>query len=152
MEMPKPTDAHKRLEKLAGKWEGIDTIHPSPFTAGSTAAGSYDNRIDLDNFFLIMDYLEKSKGVVTFRGHGVVGYDGKQKCYTMHWFDNFGFPPAEPGRGQWEGDKLTFDFRYPDHKGRTTYTVNGREMSFGVYMDMDGKGFKAVIEGKYKKV
>ncbi|MCC6573803.1 MAG: DUF1579 family protein [Planctomycetes bacterium] len=151
MEMPKPTDAHKKLEQLVGTWAGDDKVFASQWSTESLKPTVCDVRSALDGFFLLMEYAEHTDGKVTYGGHGVIGYDAKNSCYTMHWFDNWGTPPSNVGRGQWVGDTLTFDWQYPDHKSRVTYTLDGGELIQRVEMDMDGKGFKPVIEGKYKK-
>jgi hypothetical protein len=56
MEMPKPSDGHRRLERLAGRWEGEEKMEPSPWDPqGGTALGcvtghgvyTYDPKEDL---------------------------------------------------------------------------------------------------------
>ena len=39
MDMPKPGDAHKKLETLVGEWQGDETLHPAPWDAGGAATG-----------------------------------------------------------------------------------------------------------------
>lgn len=151
MDMPKPTPQHKALEKFIGKWSGDDKVHASPWAPEAVKPATCDLRMALDGFFLFMEYEQKTDGKITFSGHGVIGYDSKKSCYTMHWFDCWGTPPNEPGRGQLNGDTLTFDFDYPQHKGRTVYSLDKGALIQRVEMDMDGKGFKSVIEGKYRK-
>ena len=51
MEMPKPTDVHKKLERLAGKWKGEEKMYPSPWDPnGGIAVGRVNNRPALDGF------------------------------------------------------------------------------------------------------
>ena len=56
MEMPKPTAAHRRLEKLIGRWSGEERIHPSPFDPnGGLAMARLENRPALDGFAVVQD-------------------------------------------------------------------------------------------------
>jgi len=108
MEQPKPTEQHRRLEKLTGKWIGEEKIQGSPHTSATNATGSFDIRTDLNGLFALIDYVEKSGAQTLLAGHGVIGWDPKQKHYTLHWFDTFGSPPGAPGTGEWENDTLKF--------------------------------------------
>ena len=62
----------------------------------------------LDGFFLISDYTETRGGRVSYRGHGVYGWDPQDQCYTMHWFDGMGSIPKAWAKGKWEGNVLMF--------------------------------------------
>jgi hypothetical protein len=67
MEMPKPTAAHKQLELLAGDWVGEEIMHPSPWaTGGGTATARVRNRVGLDGFAVIQDYVQERGGEPTF--------------------------------------------------------------------------------------
>jgi hypothetical protein len=66
-----------------------------------------------------MDYVEQATGKTLLAGHGVIGWDAKQKHYTLHWFDTFGSPP---------GARI-----------------------FKIEMNVDGKGWKPIIEGEYRR-
>lgn len=60
--------------------------------------------------------LASEGGKPGIRGHGVIGWDPKEKSYTLHWFDNFGSPPAQPGRGKRKGDTLAFEHDMGTHR------------------------------------
>jgi hypothetical protein len=97
MEMPKPTTHHGKLEKLAGTWVGEEKMNPSPWDPkGGAARGVMEARMDLDGFYLVGDYRQERDGKVTYRGHGVYGYDAKKGDYTMYWFDAMGWTQAAP--------------------------------------------------------
>jgi uncharacterized protein DUF1579 len=153
MDFPKPGVAHRKLERLEGKWTGDETWHPSPLEPrGAKAVGTFDFRKDIDGFFLITDYDERIEGGPGIRGHGVVGWDPKEKSYTLHWFDNFGKPPAAPGRGQWKGNTLAFDHDYGEHRGRTIFELDGKDnLNFRIEQSEDGKTWSRPLEGKYKR-
>lgn len=148
MEQPKPTEQHKRLATLSGKWVGEEKIQGSPHTTETNATGTFDFRMDLGGLFAITDYVEMSGGKTLLAGHGVIGWDAKQKCYTLHWFDTFGSPPSVPGKGQWQGDALKFE---QEGSGNTIFELAGGGLVFKVEMNVDGKGWSPIIEGKYRR-
>ena len=65
MEMPIPSDGHRKLEKIAGQWEGEETMHPSPWDLqGGKATGHIRSRVALSGFALINDYEQERDGKV----------------------------------------------------------------------------------------
>jgi hypothetical protein len=148
MEQPKPTEQHKKLEKLVGKWIGEEKIEGSPHTTEKNATGTFDFRMDLGGLFAIADYVEKSGAKTLMAGHGVIGWDAKKKNYTLHWFDTFGSPPGAPGTGQWQADALKF---HQEGSGNTIFELTDGGLIFKIEMDVDGKGFKPIIVGKYRR-
>ncbi len=149
MEQPKPSEQHKKLEKLSGRWIGEEQIQGSPHTTVPKATGTFDFRTDLGGLFAITDYVEKSGGKTLLAGHGVIGWDAKQKHYTLHWFDTFGSPPGGPGTGQWEHDTLTF---HQEGSGNTVFELADGGLIFKIEMNVDGKGWKPIIVGKYRRI
>jgi hypothetical protein len=148
MEQPRPTEQHKKLERLSGKWSGEEKIQGSPHTTESKATGTMTFRTDLGGLFTIWDYAEKAGSKTLLAGHGVLGWDAKQQHYTLHWFDTFGSPPGAPGTGQWENDTLTF---HQEGSGNTVFELADGGLVFKIEMDVDGKGMKPIIEGKYRR-
>src|SRR5262245_49839251 len=100
MDMPKPTEEHRRLHVLVGQWEGEETLSPSPWGPGGKAIGRSTMRTEMDGFFVIQDYVEEKDGKTVFRGHGIYGYDTQAKEYCWYWIDSMGFMPAAPSRGR----------------------------------------------------
>jgi hypothetical protein len=152
MDMPKPTDAHIKLEKLLGNWKGEEKLNPSPWdTKGGPATGKENNRSSLDGFVVIQEYEQIRNGVPTFKGHGVFTYDPYQKCYCMHWFDSMGAPVNE-FKGNFENNILTMT-----HQGKMGHSRAIMDFSKdGVYkfkMDgsQDGKQWVPFMEGSYTK-
>ncbi len=156
MDAPKPSGPHRKLEQFAGKWAGEETLREAgPWKpSGDRAKGTFDFRQGVDGFFLIMDYDEEvAGGKPGIRGHGVVGWDPKEKSYTFHWFDNAGNPPATPGLGDWKGDALTFDHDMGKHKGRTVFELDGKDaLNFRVEMSDDGRKWDRAVDGHYRRV
>ncbi len=151
MEMPTVNENHHKLEALAGTWTGDETIHPSPWNPnGGPAVGAFENRLDLDGFFLINDYVETRDGQVTYRGHGVYGWDDKESCYTMYWFDSMGGGGyAIPARGTWEGDTLTFEHKTPLSYVRYIYKVGDGVFDFRIDNSKDGVEWTTFMDGHY---
>ena len=152
METPKPTAEHRRLAAFAGRWEGEEKVHETPWTKAGKAKARREARVGMDGFFLIDNYHEQREDG-HMEGHGVIGYDPKGKRYTLHWFDSYGSPPSTTGYGRFEGDTLVFDFEYPDHRGRTIYGLDGAD-THTYRVEMGGKDGKLapVIEGRYRRV
>ncbi|MFN7973494.1 MAG: DUF1579 family protein [Acidobacteriota bacterium] len=150
--MPQVSAEHRKLESLAGSWAGEETLFPSPWDAkGGTAMGRITARIDLDGFFLVTDYVEERGGKVSYRGHGVYGWD--KGSYTMHWFDSMGSPCNAPAKGTWEGNVLTFQSESPMGKARYIYTFEDKDRhTFRIENSQDGKTWMPFMEGRYKRV
>jgi len=149
MEMPKPTEHHQRLETLAGRWQGTETMYPSQWDPeGGTATGHNDNRLALNDFVLITDYRQERDGVTTFEGHGIMTYDPKKSVYVLHWFDSIGSPP-EVFEGTFDGDVLTIGHGM---HARFTYDLS-QEGVLGSRMDMspDGDEWATVFECDYER-
>jgi len=151
MEMPRPGKEHEKLKALAGKWTGEEKMYPSPWDPqGGTAQATTESRMDLDGFHLITDYVQTRGGQVTYRGHGVFGYDSKESCYLMWWFDSMGFPSMAPAKGKWEGDTLMFEHATPMGHARYTYTMKGDgKYAFGISNSQDGKQWAQFMDGTY---
>jgi hypothetical protein len=152
--MPRPTEEHRKLARLAGRWVGEETLSPSPWGPGGAATGRFDMRVDVDGFFVIQDYVEEKDGRTSYRGHGIFGWDAEQKCYAWYWVDSIGMVPPAPARGQWEGDTLTFEHApVGDQRGRyTTRFVSADEITFSIENSRDGgKTWQQFMEGRYRR-
>ncbi len=150
MEMPKLTDAHRKLEKLVGNWAGKETIKPSPFDpVGGAAVGRVDNRRALDGFAVVQNYEQERGGKVSFRGHGVFSWSVPENCYVLHWFDSMGFPVTEM-KGQFEGDVLVLTSHSVMGHSRATFDVAkpGR-YAFRMDMSQDGQQWMTFMDGEY---
>jgi len=152
MEMPRPTEHHRKLERLAGDWHGEEVMHPSQWDPkGGKAEGRTRSRFALGGFALISDYEQVRGGVVTFSGHGVLTYDGKAGCYVLYWFDCMG-TPAEIFQGDFDGDVLTLAHGGPGMHARLTYDLSreGR-MTTRMEMSPDGNEWKTLFDAHYER-
>ncbi len=153
MEMCKVTEHHAKLAALSGTWKGEEKLYPSPWDAkGGSAVGRIAARLDLDGFFLISDYVEERDGRVTYKGHGIYGWNDAEKCYTMHWFDSMGGSTAAPARGKWEGNTLTFQQATPMGHSRYSYKLEGEGCyTFRIESSQDGASWTAFMEATYSR-
>lgn len=151
--MPKPGAEHRQLERLVGHWSGTDTIHPTPWDqAGGTALGRVNARLALGGFYLLLDWEQERNGKVGFEGHGVLGWDPRGKCYTMHWFDSSGIEHGAPAIGTWEGKVLTLTHE-TTHMGqsRQIYDIRDQELRFSLQSSRDGREWSTFIEAVYRR-
>jgi len=152
MEMPKPTQAHQKLQRIVGSWSGEERMHPSPWDPkGGTALARVHNRSALDGFVVVQEYEQERNGAVTFRGLGVFSWVADQQCYALHWFDSMGMPP-NLFQGNFEGDVLSMTSQSPQGHNRAVFDF--REQ--GVYrfqMDVspDGQQWHTFMEGAYTR-
>lgn len=152
MDMPKLTEHHRKLELLAGRWQGTETMHPSQWDPeGGKATGRNDIRVGLNGFAAITDYEQERDGVITFRGHGVTTWDPQNACYVLHWFDSMGSPP-EVFTGNFDGDVLTLGHGGPGMHARLVYDL-AHEGILRSRMDMspDGANWATLFESDYAR-
>ncbi|MCA8964018.1 MAG: DUF1579 family protein [Planctomycetes bacterium] len=153
MDMPRPTAAHHRLDRLAGVWRGKETMHPSPWDPqGGVADGESRVRMGLGGFAAIVDYRQTRNGELTFEGHGVYTVDPKTEDVVLHWFDSMG-QGAELFRGVWEGERLSLTSQGAMGGARLCYdySVAGRLQS-RMEMCMDGEEWRVLFDCEYERV
>jgi hypothetical protein len=152
-EMPRPTEAHQRLHRLAGTWGGAEQLAPSPFGPGGPATGRTDFRVAVDGLWLVGDYHETKEGRVVFRGHSVFGVDGASGETCWYWFDSMGVPPAGPSRGRWEGDRLVLHATFPQGRGRYAYELLGADRyRFTGEVAFEERPYATFITAEYRRV
>lgn len=152
MDMPTPTAGHLRLERMAGLWEGQETMHPSQWDPkGGVAVGRNRHTLRLGGFALIVEYEQERDGAITFTGHGVYTYDAKADRYILHWFDSMG-SPAEVFTGGFDGDVLTLGHGGPGMHARMTYDLSEPGVMRGqMEMSHDGSDWQTLFEAVYRK-
>jgi Protein of unknown function (DUF1579) len=153
MQMPTPTDEHKRLHKLAGTWEGEETMSASPWGPGGKARGRSVMKLECDGFFVSQDYLQQKDGQISYRGHGLFGYDAGQKRFAWYWVDSMGQVPPAPSWGGWQGDTLTFSVESPQGTGRYTFAFQGNDRhQFTIENSFDGgKTWQTFMTADYRR-
>ena len=153
MSMPKPTEAHQKLAKLAGRWRGIEKLHPSPFDpAGGEAEGRVDNRLALDGWIVLQEYEQERGGAVNFKGHGVFSFDPGRNVHVMTWWDSFS-GVANEYAGDWQGDVLTLNAKTPHGHSRAGFDLSkAGEYGFKMEVSPDGNQWFPFMEGQYRRI
>jgi Protein of unknown function (DUF1579) len=152
MEMPKPTDGHRKLEKMAGEWSGKETMYPSPWDPkGGVASARLKSQMALGGFALVSDYEQERDGTVTYQGHAVYTYDPNEQTYSLHWFDSMG-SPAEAFRGKFEGGVLTLLSRNARGHARMSYDLSGKDaLKSKMEVSEDGENWTTFFDGEYRR-
>lgn len=150
MEMPNPTDAHRKLQTLVGSWRGEEQLFPTPWDPkGGLAVGRVRNRVALDGFVVVQEYEQERDGSVNFRGHGVFSWDALQQSYTLHWFDSLGMPP-NVFRGTFVDNTLTLTNHEQQGFTRATWIfADEKHYSYKMEVSADGNQWQKVMEGNY---
>lgn len=153
MQMPTPGEHHQKLHALVGDWRGEEKFHPSPWDPnGGVGTSRCVARMDLDGFYLITDYTQERDGRVSYRGHGVYGYDLSKQKYQMYWFDVMGIDAGAPALGTWVGDTLVYSQTHQGRHGRYTYQFRSPdEYTFMIEQSHDGESWKRFLEGIYRR-
>jgi hypothetical protein len=149
MAMPRPGPEHDNLKRLTGKWPGPETMMPSPWSPQQQERHCRIDARMLDGFFVISDYEQRAGDQVTFRGHGVYGWDPEAEEYLMYWFDSMG-GAGGVARGHLDGNRRTFQNTSPMGQHRYRYTFGEDETVFEMAMSNDGKKWNVPMEGRYK--
>ncbi len=149
MEMPTPSDGHRKLERIAGQWEGEEKMYPSPYDPnGGTAIGRINSRTALNGFALINDYEQEREGKITFSGHGIFTYDQKADIYTLIWADCMGNLP-ETFKGLFEGDVLDLAHGGPGMHVRLTYDLSEPDvLATSMEMSEDGVAWNRFFDAR----
>jgi hypothetical protein len=144
---PKLTEFHRKLEQLTGKWSGEETL-----SEGQKAKSTVTASLGVNQFFLVVDYTQKIGNRVSFRGHGVCGWDPNKQRYTLYWFDSTGHTPNTPAPGVWDGDVLTFHTKNPDGRhSRCVCSVSGKSGTYRIEESTDGVSWRTILEAELKK-
>lgn len=151
-EMPKPTEHHHKLKKLAGQWQGEEKMYPSQWDPkGGIATGRNQARVSLDGFALVADYEQERDGQITYMGHAVWTWDAKENCYVMHWFDSMGSPP-EVFKGNFEGERLMVSSHGGPMQARMTYDFSqAAKLKSKMEMSPDGKSWSTLFDAEYER-
>lgn len=152
MQMPKPTEAHSRLQLFAGEWQGEEVMHPSPWSPTQmTATAIIRGRIALDGFAAIGEYEQSMGGTCTFRGHAVYTYDQETQEYVLHWFDSMG-GKCNVFRGRFDGNLCSLVSSSPMGQHRMTYDFRDPNRPRSrMEVSQDGRSWTPFFDGSYTR-
>lgn len=142
-----------QLGRFVGTWTIAETTHPSPWDPkGFASVGRSEYRLGCGGSFLICDYEQLRGGEVTFRGHGVYGWDAAKNKLTMHWFDSTGIDPGAPALGEFDGDTLTFQRVTSAGHARYEYRFESPDrFAFRIEHSRDGGEWSMFLESVYTR-
>jgi hypothetical protein len=100
MEMSKLNENHKLLSSLDGNWNYTIKfwMNPDPSAPPQESKGTATRKSIMDGRYSVMDVTGKmempgpdgKKKEMTFKGHGIDGYDNVKKKFVGSWIDNMG--------------------------------------------------------------
>ena len=154
MNMPQPSDAHRRLTKLAGRWSGEEKMFPSDWDPqGGIAQARTEARVALGEFAVLVDYEQERDGEVVYSGHGVwtvEAHHEEGEC-VLYWFDSIG-TGLETFRGGWDGDVLTVQSRNPMGHARLSHDLSAPgTLRTRMETSQDGEQWSSMFEGTYHR-
>lgn len=82
-----PGENHKRLNALAGKWDGVFKIYMEPGQEPMISRGTVTRNWILDGRFL-QETVEATSDWGPFSGIGFFGYDNVDQQYEIVWMDS----------------------------------------------------------------
>lgn len=148
-----PTENHKRLDALVGKWNHTVKWQMNPGDEVQTMQGTNENKWILGGRFIQQD----AKGPATesfpaFEGVGITGYDNVKGEYNSVWIDNMG-TGMMIATGQFDSasnainESGTFSCPMTGEKSKTFHAVwkivDNDHYTYEMYTnDKDGKEFR----------
>ena len=146
-------DMKHALGLLAGEWEGEETIATTRWGEGGPARGRISARLDLGGRVLLMDYREERDGQPALQAHAVFTAGPGHDEYALYWFDSYGFVPAQPAPGHWDGERLVFLRSSPRGQTRHTYALRDDAFELALESSFDGGvRWEPVMQGSYRRV
>jgi len=141
------------LGLLAGEWEGEEAIATTRWGEGGPARGRFSARLDLGGRALLMDYREERDGKPALQAHAVFTAGPGHDEYALYWFDSYGFAPAQPAPGHWDGERLMFLRSSPRGQTRHTYAFRDDACELTLESSFDGGvHWEPVMQGSYRRI
>jgi len=137
MQMPRPTEAHKRMLEGVGVWTGVmKASYPGMPPMSSKVTETVEA---LGAFHTVTDFRAEFMGM-PYHGHGLMGFDEAKGEAFGTWTDNMS-PHTSFMRGtvEMEGDTTTIEMRYEaptpmgelvPHRNVSVHTKDTYSMTF----------------------
>ena len=149
MDTPKPGPAQEKLKAFVGEWRGQEKMHPSQWMPeGGVRDAKVSNRLALDGFAVVQDYVQLDDGKPAFQGHAVIMKNPHMDTYQMHWFDQFSPSLFE---GSFDGKKATFISKSPMGMSRATFEFSDKAYEFRMEASQDGETWTPLMDGDYRR-
>lgn len=152
MEIPKPTDAHRKLQSLVGIWKAEEKMFPPLDPKGVMVVSHVNNQSALDGLAVIQDYEVSMEGIVNFRGHGIFTWDPISQLYVLHWFDSME-PGANVFQGSFDNKKLLMTNKSEQGYARASWEIiSDKSYIYKLEASSDGNQWQAMVEGSYSRI
>lgn len=142
------------LQGLAGEWEGEEDIATTRWGQGGAARGFIQTRSAAAGKLLVQDYRQERDGKTTLEAHAVFTTGPEHDGYGLYWYDSYGFVPAAPAPGVWDGQRLVFIRSSSRGQTRHVYTFEGDD-AFTLRLESSfdgGVSWERVMDGRYRRV
>ncbi len=148
------SDAHQRLQALAGAWRGEEEVAATQWTDAGAATAEVLAEAEFGGLFVVQRYRQRRDGTVSFGAHNVFGFDQQNGLVTMHQFDSMGFVPMSPAMGTWNGNELVLERSSPRGAASVTYGFDGAD-TYRMKLQFKPAGSNAwqgMVRGVYRRV
>lgn len=141
------------LARLAGTWQGEETIATTRWGAGGAATGHVVASLQINGRVLVQDYREERDGQTALQVHAVFVAEPEHDQYSLYWFDSYGFVPGTPAPGLWNGERLTFVRSSPRGQTRHVYAFESDDVyTLRLESSFDGGvSWEPVMTGTYRR-
>ena len=138
------------LDLFMGYWSGESVVCPNPWTRSGPNRGRWGFRFDNARKNVIFDYEQSGPDGSGFDGHGVFCADPDSENLCGFWFDDRGFPPFNPLRGQWVDNRLILLNQTPRGQGRWTLYTENKQLHYAIESCLPGQDtYVDVLRGNY---
>jgi hypothetical protein len=142
------------LRLMAGDWSGDEQIAATRWGPGGAAKARVQSALQLGGKLLVQDYREERDGKPALEAHAVFVAEAEQGEFSLYWFDNYGFVPAVPAPGHWDGRQLVFLRSSPRGQTRHIYAPQD-DGSYTLVLESSfdgGASWEPVLSGSYRRV
>jgi len=131
-----PTEAHKRLADMAGKWTFVTKMWMDPSQPPTVSEGTSEVTVIMDGRFIQEEHRGTMMGQ-SFRGLGLIGYDNQKKQYVSTWVDNM-TTQIMMQTGEWDAAQNAFVYRTEMDDPKKVLTGDGERMRHIKITSVDG--------------
>lgn len=142
------------LAALVGDWVGDEEITTTRWGQGGPGTAKVTARFELGGRALVQDYRAERDSKPVLQAHAIFVAGVEPGEYALHWFDSYGFTPAQPAPGHWNGRELVFLRSSSRGQTRHIYKLSeGDGYSMTLESSFDGGvNWERVMHGEYRRV